>query len=844
MLDKKFIFLLILSFLIASCYTRKLDKGEYLLDKNRIITNSKEVDKDELNSVIRQRPNKKIFSVVKFHLMLHNSMDSAKVAKRELRKIERKNKKIKRKNRRRARKDKDLIPLKTTENFESFGEKILYSIGEPPVILSESTASKSAEQLHIYLIRKGFFNNTVRDSIKYIDRKFFGLKKKRAEVYYIVNVSDPYRIKSIEYSSKDSLVLERVLRLKSNSKLRVGDIFDIDKMDDERERITTYMNNNGYYKFNKNYIRFFVDSTVASNEVTVRLQVDLFKKKIEDSDSIIEEPHKIYKIGKVHIDYSQSPYSTEFTDFTFKDVEYRIQGINDINANLFYQSLFLRSGDIYSKKRQQQTFRKLVSLGVFQSVNIVTKTDTTGGKDNLVMNIVVSGSKRKSVRAEGNATTSGSNFGVEGSLVFSHNNVFRGAENFNLTLKGALESQPLFVNDNTSDNTNVPIEIESFSNISSAFNTVEFGPEMSLSIPKLLFFSTYRFSNISNTRTIIKASLNYQRRLNQTQLDFERGIQEVSYGYSWIIKNKYSHTLEPIAFSAVEVNKSDQFDERISNLNDKLLAASFQDHIISSTRYRFVYNSPTLVSKKRISLYYDGNIESAGNILNTFYKITNRPRDPVTNSFNIVGIQFAQYLKTQHDVRVYNKINDKSSLVFRFLGGVGVPMENLSDALPFEKSFFAGGTDKTRAWKARSLGPGSFRDSVLRFDKIGEILLEGNIEYRFDLLGFLDGALFVDAGNIWLMNQDSLRPGAEFKANEFYKQIAIGAGFGIRLDLSFFLVRLDVAYPLKNPTLIEGERWFFQPKDEYQSYLNTLSNSDNAPRLYAPQINIGIGYPF
>lgn len=830
--------------MVSSCYTRKLDEGEYLLDKNRIITNSKEVDKDELKSVIRQRPNKKIFSVVKFHLALHNMMDSAKVAKRELRKIERKNKRLRRKNKRRAHKNKDLIPLKTTENFQSFGEKILYEIGEPPVILSKSASEKSAEQLHIYLIRKGFFNNTVRDSVKYIDKKFLGLKKKRAEVYYIVNVSDPYRIKSIEYSSKDSVVLQRVLRLKPNSKLKVGDIFDIDKMDDERERITNYLNNNGFYKFNKNYIRYFVDSTVSSNEVTIRLQVDLFKSKVDFTDSIIEKPHSIYKICNVFIDYSQSPYSKEFTDFTFKGLDFKVQGINDINANLFYQSLYLRPGDIYSKKRQQQTFRKLVSLGVFQSVNILTEVDTAFGEERLIMKIKVTGAKRKAVRAEGNATTSGSNFGIEGSLVFNHNNVFRGAENFNLTLKGALESQPLFVNDNTSDNTNVPVEIESFSNISSAFNTVEFGPEMSLSIPKLLFLSTYRFGNISNTKTVIKASLNYQRRLNQTQLDFERGIQEVSYGYSWIIKNKYSHTFEPIAFSAVEVNKSEEFDERISNLNDKLLAASFQDHIISSTRYRFVYNSPTLASKKRISLYYDGNIESAGNLLNTFYKITDRPRDPLTNSFNIVGIQFAQYLKTQHDVRVYNKINDKSSLVFRFLGGVGVPMENLSDALPFEKSFFAGGTDKTRAWKARSLGPGSFRDSLLRFDKIGEILLEGNIEYRFDLLGFLDGALFVDAGNIWLMNEDSLRTGAEFKVNEFYKQIAIGAGFGIRLDLSFFLIRLDVAYPLKNPSLVEGERWFFQPKDEYQSYLNTLSNPENAPNLYSPQINIGIGYPF
>jgi hypothetical protein len=838
------IFILITSFFVTSCYTRKLNEGEYLLDKNKILTNSNEVDKEDLESVIRQRPNKKIFSVVKFHLALHNLMDSAKVAKRELRKIERKNKRINRKNKRKTIKNKQLIQLKTTDNFDSFGEKILYSIGEPPVIFSKTIATKTADQLHIYLIRKGFFNNTVSDSIHYIEKKYFGLKKKRAEVFYTINVSDPYRIKSIEFTSKDSIILQRVERLKTNSKLKEGDIFDIDKMDDERDRITTYMSNNGFYQFNKNYIKFFVDSSSASNEVTVVMQIDLFKEKIINSDSISATPHAIYKIGKINVRYTQDPFSKEFTDFLFKSIDYRIQGVNDINANLFYQSLFIRPGDIYSKQRQQQTFKKLVSLGVFQSVNIVTEMDTIGGKNELIVTIITTGAKRKGVKAEWNGTTSGSNFGVEGSLAFSHNNVFRGAERFDLTLAGALESQPLFLNDNTPDNSNIPIDIQSISSFSSAFNTIEFGPNLSLTLPKLLFFDTYKFKNISNTKTVFSASLNYQRRLNNTEVDFERSIQEISYGYSWVSKNKFSHLFEPLAFSAIEVDKSEAFDIRINSLNDKLLAASFQNHIISSSRYRFVYNTPPLNNKKRVSIYYDGSVESAGNILNAAYKLAERPRDASSNSFEIVGIQFAQYVKTQHDFRVYNKINDKSSFVFRFVGGIGVPMENLSDALPFEKSFFAGGTDKTRAWKARSLGPGGFRDSSLVFDKIGEILIEGNMEYRFDLLGFLDGAFFVDAGNIWLMNEDSLRPNAEFRADKFVQQIAVGAGFGIRIDLSFFLIRLDIAYPLKNPSLIEGERWFFQPKTEYENFKNSLSNSSNLPGLYTPQINIGIGYPF
>lgn len=845
MSHKSLIAVFILSFLLGSCFTKKLSDTQYLLDKNRIITNSDKVDKDDLKSVIKQRPNRKIFSVLKFHLLLHNSMDSAKVAQREERKLERKNKRIDRKNERRIKKNKPLIKRKTSENFDSFGEKILYSIGEAPVVLSESMTRKTADQLHIYLIRKGFFANSVKDSIQYIDKKYWGLQKQRAIVSYVVKVEDPFQIKSIQTSTEDSLLLSYIKKLEATSKLKVGTIFDVDKLDDERERLATYLQNNGFYLFNKNYIKFYVDSSGSNgNWVDITLQIDLYKEKLIKSDSIAASPHKVFRIGAVKFNYVQSPFSSEITNFSFKNIDYSVQGKNDINANLFYSCLFLKPGDVYSKQRQQQTFRKLTSLGVFQTVNIVTEQDTTDGKQELVMTVLLQGAKRKDARVEWNGTTSGSNFGIEGSLLFNHNNVFRGAEVFHVGLSGSLESQPLFVNDNTADNSNIPIDFQSFSNISSAFNTIEFGPEVSLTIPKLLFFSTYKYRTVSNTKTVISASLNYQRRLNVTQLDFERGIQELSYGYSWNVKDKFSHLLEPIAFSAVEVVKSQEFENRISSLNDKLLAASFQNHIISATRYRFVYNSPSAKSKKRLSMYYDGSVESAGNLLNAFYTLTNQEKDPAIDAYKILGIQFAQYLKTQHDLRVYNRINEKSSLVFRMLGGVGVPMQNLSAALPFEKSFFAGGTDKTRSWKARSLGPGSFRDSAVVFDKIGEILIEGNLEYRFDLLGFLDGALFVDAGNIWLMNEDSLRPGADFKVNRFVNEIAIGAGFGIRVDLSFFLIRLDIAYPLKNPSLAVGERWFFQPKEEYKSFVNSLSNTSNLPGLYTPQINIGIGYPF
>lgn len=843
MSHKHFILLIILSLVVTSCYTRKLKDGQYLLDRNRIETNNSKVDKDNLSTVIKQRPNRKIFSVVKFHLMLHNSMDSTKVANREVKKVMRKNKRISRKNRRKVKRENDTIPLLTSKTFDSFGEKILYSIGESPVIYDSTISGRTADQLHLYLIRKGFFNNTVKDSVKYIDKKFFGLKKKRAEVTYVVTVSDPYLINKIELSSIDYELLEVIKSISNKTLLKPNDIFDIDKMDDERVRITEYLLNHGYYKFNKDYIKFFVDSALGSSEVNIRMNIDLFKEKVLRTDSISEVPHRQYNIERVKVNYLQDKTSSNENAYFYKGIDFFVRGKNDINSNLIYKALLLKPGSLYSKQKQQQTFRKLNSLGVFRTVNILTDIDTTEGSDGLALTINLESDIRQNTKAEVNGTTSGSNFGIEGTVEYNIKNVFRGAEIFHIGVSGALESQPLFINDNTDDNSNSPIEFQSFSSISSSFNTIEFGPEMSLTIPSLLFINTNKFEQISNTTTVFSASLNYQRRIG-TQLDFERGIQELTYGYAWSMKDKYIHRFDPISFSAIEVNKSPEFEARIDLLNDKLLAASFQNHIISATRYRFIYNDPTASSRSRTTFYYDAMVESAGNLLSAFYKITDRPKDESIDAYRIAGIQFAQYIKTQHDFRMYNKINDKSSFALRFVGGLGIPMENLSDALPFEKSFFAGGTDKTRAWKARSLGPGSFRDSSVVFDKIGEVLLEGNVEYRFDLLGFLDGALFVDAGNIWLANPDSLRPGSDFKFNRFAGEIAIGAGFGIRVDLEFFLFRLDIAYPLKNPSLIVGERWFFQDKSEYNTYLNSLQSPQNVPGLYTPQINFGIGYPF
>src|SRR5690606_4837628 len=217
-------------------------------------------------------------------------------------------------------------------------------------------------------------------------------------------------------------------------------------------------------------------------------------------------------------------------------------------------------------------------------------------------------------------------------------------------------------------------------------------------------------------------------------------------------------------------------------------------------------------------------------------------------SYEILNIPFAQYIKTLHDARYYRIHNEKMSTAYRVSGGIGIPLKNLN-VLPFEKSFFGGGANDIRAWQARTLGPGSYRDPERNFDKIGDILLEANMEYRFDLIKVVEGALFIDAGNIWTINSDESRPGADFAIDRFLSEIALGAGTGLRLNFDFFLIRFDLALQMKDPSLDRGERWLFQPKSEYNSYIDNLNN-DRPPNeqldyyTWRWNFNIGIGYPF
>jgi hypothetical protein len=372
-------------------------------------------------------------------------------------------------------------------------------------------------------------------------------------------------------------------------------------------------------------------------------------------------------------------------------------------------------------------------------------------------------------------------------------------------------------------------------------NTFEIGPEITYRVPRLWPFGCDFTAQSSDPQTSLSATFNYQRRP-----DYQRTLSQLRYTYQWIENpDAVSRiSIDAVEFSIIKIRKSEAFQSFLDRLQDAFLENSYQDHLILATNINYVLNTQR-AKYQRQYFYLRLGGSAAGNFLNGIMDATDQPVDSL-NSHRIYGIRFAQYFRGEADFRFYSNVNDRNAFVMRAYGGLGVPRKN-AITLPFEKSFFSGGANGLRAWQARTLGPGSSRDALLpqTFNNIGEVKLEGNVEYRFKFTQMLNWAFFADAGNIWLLNEDSNRQGADFKSDRFLSEIAIGGGFGLRVDFDFFLVRLDVGVQLKDPAKVPGERWLWQPKDEYLAYLASTGNPVDRLKLRNSTVfNLGIGFPF
>jgi outer membrane protein assembly factor BamA len=812
--------------------TKKLAPHQYLVDKVEVENvKATGLSKESFEAFYRQKPNRKLFRQFHFFVWWYNIFDEEKLKEKKVqrdakydRKNARKVKRFEKKNARRAKKGKPPRVPRLKEKENPILLESIRDIGEPAVVFDSSLTEQTRQQLSRYLFTKGFFNNEVTDSV--------ALKRdrQRAIVKYYLFPKAPYTVTNIRYDLQDKVLGNLFMSDIGNSLVKVGMQYDRDLLQNERQRLTEQALNNGYFYFENAYIDYTADTTYATKSVDITMHLKKYST-VDDqtNDSIVGLDHPRFKIKNVYI--ITEPVVGNAKDVYFKDtvISSRKKLKFLLNNPLAYRRKIISSntdvypGQYYRKDSATQTYKQLLGLGIFRNVTLqfIKNDDYYNMLDcYVVCNPLV----KQALTAETEGTNTSGNLGVDGNILYQNRNFFKGGELVELKLQAAVVAQKQF--NTTGDSAYVDVEdVNNVKKIQQTFNTIQFGPELSFSVPRAFFpFSLLPFRKDQQPRTYVKTSLNYQ-----TRPEFSRVISNVDYGFSFKTYNRQlRHDIIPFEVYLVNAKLQTRFKDALIGYNDAFLLNSFQDHITTLSKYVLTFTSKeNTVTGKKTAFYAKLNLQSSGNLLRAYYKTTNKETDSL-GRYQLFGIPFAHFLKSDVDFRIYVPVRKRSRVVYRIAAGIGKPLANLN-ILPYEQSFFSGGPNSVRAWRARTLGPGGYnpRDNPTRFDKIGDILLEGNFEYRFHIIRSFYGALFVDAGNIWRLEPDPSKPEGEFDVNSFTDQIAIGGGFGIRWDLTFFVLRLDLAMPLKDPKFEPKQRWVLNQKP----YEYTVAN-------------FGIGYPF
>jgi len=763
-----FIFILAI-FVITSCNpTKYVPSEDTLLDKNHIIINKEGVKKSEITPYLKQRPNKRIFGT-KFHLGLYNLSNI----------------------------EKDKWP-----------HGWLREIGEEPVIFDLYATSQTTENIKSYLSSKGYFDSDVMDSVKTANRK--------SEVYYNVELNSPYTIRNLYYDIADTTI-EVLFYLDSvDCMIERGKPYDVDVLQAERSRFERFIKDHGFYSFSGDHIYFRVDSTVGNRQVDIYYTIRNYQK-IDETNRVIVTSHPMYRIRNIYVHPEFVPKEAleggdtyiESLDTTYYDGYYFISSKSKprIKYDLILHSLYLNPGSLFSVTNTEQSQSHLLSLKTFRLVNIfyneVIEPDMEPGAEQLLdCTVQLTLLSQQSGKIELEGTNSAGNLGGALNLIYQHKNLFRGAELFNLTLKGAYEA---------------------LSQKDTLRSLQEYGVETSLRFPKFLFpfLQKESFIKTYNPKTTLAAAYNYQNMPFYT-----RTIANVTFGYNWDGKNYTSHIVNPVQLNLVNLLRIDpDYFARIDS--SSYLAYSYRDIMILGGNYSYIFNNQK-IKKSRDYWFIRINAEAAGNMLGLIGDLAGMEK--TNGTYNILGQPFAQYIRADMDIRYNMILNDVSSLVYRGFIGAGIPYGN-SKAIPFEKQYYGGGANGIRAWQVRTLGPGSYVPEYTKFlNQTADIKLEANIEYRFKLFWILNGALFVDAGNIWSYNKDPSRPGAQFTINSLFNDIAVGTGAGLRFDLNFVLLRADMGMKLRDPWLTEGSKWI------------SMNRSYNFRNDFT--VVLAIGYPF
>lgn len=839
----KIVIIIGISLLFIGCsVVKKVPDGKYLLNSNELIVNGKTDNSDKLNALLYQQPNGDVLGT-KLRLHLYN------MAKEKPDSLYRKWLDENPKKRDRLA---GLISAKQTDRMaNSFliggFSNLFKSFGEPPVILNNERTDKSVTRLKNHYHNIGYFNATVEATV---DTSAY----KKANVSYAINTASPFFIDSISYKVHSPELLNLYERTKKYSLIKSGDQYNAATLDSERDRIAGFFRNNGAYDFQKNFINYKVDSLKQNNRADLKILIE--NQSITANDTVISQPFQLYDINKVSYYITQNPSNrTQLTDSTYyngvhiySDGPLRFKPKTIANAN------FIQPNTKFSDFSRNMTSRSFAALQSFNYPGIEfikTPGDTTGTL--LDAHILLVPEPKGRLNPAINFTHSNiQQMGIEGNIGLSFRNVFRGAENLSLSIHG-----------------NIGSSSSRYRGVSdSFFDILEYGADARLTFPRFLFFGGTDKILPRRMFPTTSISLGYS---SQQNIGLDKQNLTAVFNYGWtpsrqnnfsfdVLNLQYVQNLNPDNYFNVYRSSYNRLNDIATNagadqsyfddngnlgipngsnqfINDALagdVPLSNSDYSavrsISERKNRLSENNLILASSLTFtrSTRYNiddkdfytlkAKVEGAGNLMELIAK---NKREDGTKTF--LDIAYSQYVKTELEYIKYFQINDKQVFALRAFGGIAIPYGN-SNSIPFSRSYFAGGTNDNRAWQSYRLGPG--RSGGINDFNEANLKLALSTEYRFNVAGPWNLALFIDTGNIWNALDNVEDPEMTFNGLSSLKDVAVGSGLGLRYDLSFFVIRLDVGFKTYNPARADGEKWFRE--------LN----------LSKAVFNIGINHPF
>lgn len=844
-----------LAIILSGCdATKRIADNDHLLTKNTIYVDGEETEDKRVYNFLYQQPNSRLAKkgpMARLHLYnlarpnIDSILDQQRIA---------------------SAKEKNfwarLLSRKQVEAFRRFKKDFntgLKNAGEPPAIVSDLIAQKSAQRLAAHYINNGYFNTAVVYDIKKDSNQ-------RATIDYKVDLEEPYIIDSITPVIASPVADSIYNAHRSGSFLRPGSRYQTININRETQRLEYLFRNNGMYHFETDRIRLVADTVGTSHKANIEYIIDDRTEVI--NDTIRTFPFKVHKISEVNIitDYSFSKREQAFKDSIVTPEGYNLLAYDKINykSKALTDILSLKRGDIYRDIDRTKTLTRLSRLGTFKYPSIQyieDPRDTT--RTDLIASIRLTPLEKYKLRADFDASTSNiQNIGIAGFSSLLIRNIFRGAETLEISARGSIGASDDVAN--TDDG---------------FFNISEIGGDLSLTFPRIFF--------PVNTRKLIPADWQPSTRFNlgvsaQRNIGLDKQSVAGRLSYSWqpsrtrsftfdLLDAQYVRNLNSENYFNIYVNSFDDLNDLATDNSENVNPDYFEqdangdleltipsgaqnfindfengqisgfntqeaseiraieerqerlteENLIVSLNFAYTYNNRENLFDNTFSRFRT-RLELAGNALSLVANLANVSTNDDGNS-SLFGVVFSQYVKTELDYTKHWDLGNNNVFAVRTFGGIAIPYGN-SNNIPFTRSFFAGGSNDNRAWQAYDLGPGS-SGGPNEFNE-ANMKLAFNAEYRFNLIGLVKGALFTDAGNIWNVLDNVEDEGAVFTGFGNLEELALGSGFGLRLDFDFFILRGDVGFKTYNPALSQGNRWF----REY--------NFANA--VY----NIGINYPF